>query len=208
MKKLKFIVLFLAVFMIFPLTVHAHEEDESDDVTEQQQAEHVEEDKRIERIDTAKNLYPVRLNEKEKANLSKRCSKAQDKLSKIATRLEVRSATTTTKYSRIELHLTAVQKRLAAQQIDTTVIDALIVNFQELVSGYAAALAGFQASLGDASTFDCATDPAAFKALLEDVRDKRKTFVDAVDAVKSFAKEDLKTGFDDLRTRLNTRGQE
>lgn len=199
MKKLKFIVLIVAIFIIFPVTLRAEKDVESDQASSETQAE---------RVEKAKKTYPVRLNEQEKANLADRCSKAQDKLSKIATRLDVRGETITTKYSRIELHLIAVQKRLAVQQIDTTIIDSLISKFQQLSAEYTAVLAGFQTSLGDAVSLDCASDPAAFKALLEDVREKRKTFVNAVEAIKNFANEDLKTSFDDLRTRLNSKGQE
>lgn len=199
MKKLKFIVLILAIFIIFPVALRAEKDVETEQASSETQTE---------RVEKAKKTYPVRLNEQEKANLADRCSKAQDKLSKIATRLEVRGASITTKYSRIELHLIAVQKRLAAQRIDTTIIDSLISKFQLLNSEYIVALANFQVSLGDAVSFDCASDPAAFKALLEDVRDKRKTFVNAVEAIKNFTKDDLKTSFDDLRTRINSKGQE
>lgn len=199
MKKLKFIVLILAIFIVFPVVAFAEEEVESEPTSSETQTE---------RVERAKKTYPVRLNEKEKENLAERCSKAQVKLSKIATRLEVRGAAIATKYSRIELHLAAVQKRLTAQQIDTTVIDSLITKFQQLSSEYATALANFQASLGDAAAFDCASDPAAFKALLEDVREKRKAFASSVETVKNFTKEDLKTGFDDLRTKLNTKGED
>lgn len=198
MTKIKFAVLFLAMFMMFPAFGKAEETAVMEVNSSESQAE---------RVERAKTAFPVRLNELEKNNISKRCTKAQEKLSKISTRLSVRGPAIAAKYSRIELHLSAIQKRLAAQQIDTSIIDLLITNFQQLSSDYNTSLNSFQASLSDAVSFDCASEPVTFKALLEDVRAKRKIFVNSIEAIKNFTKEDLKTSFDDLRTRLNNEGQ-
>ncbi len=165
-------------------------------------------DARMQRFEEAKRIFTIRLSEKEQARLASRCVRAQEKLSKISDRLDVRSPIITKKYDLINLHLLAVQKRLGIQQVDTSIIDLLITSFQQLADDYDTALADYHNALDDVTVVGCTSDPQTFKALLEDVRAKRLVFVDSLEAIGNFTKTELKTGFDDLRTRLNSKGSE
>lgn len=202
MKKLKFLLIILAIFTLFPVAVHAYGDPaEAPDTPEEASA-------RAERIEHAKVAFPIRLSEKEQTRLASRCAKAQEKLTKIAYALDTRSLIITKKYDLIEVHLIAVQKRLTVQQIDTSIIDLLLTNFQKLTSQYDTALLDYHNALDDAVVVDCASEPETFKALLEDVRTKRQVFVNSVKDVKDFTRVDLKTSFDALRARLKSRNEE
>jgi len=202
MKKLKFIAVFLAFISLFPVFAMAHEGDEpvlvsSENTTEQ-----------TVRVERAKKTFPIRLSDKEQTRLADRCATAQEKLTKVSTRLTDRSSIITKKYNLIELHLVAVQKRLTNQQIDTSIIDLLLTNFLKLTSEYDVALSEYHLALDDAVVVDCVAEPQSFKALLEDVRVKRQVFVNKVDAIKDFTRVDLKTSFDALRARLKSQSEE
>ncbi|MEK7472316.1 MAG: hypothetical protein AAB624_03670 [Patescibacteria group bacterium] len=209
MKKLKFILIILALFAFFPVATFAIEEGETEATTEVTATEDPETvEARSERIERAKKAFPIRLNEKEKTRLSDRCAKAQEKLIKIADALDTRSLIITKKYDLIEVHLIAVQKRLTTQEIDTSIIDLLLTSFQRLTSQYDSALVDYQNALDDATQVGCTGEPEVFKALLEDVRAKRQVFVNSVEAIKNFTLTDLKTSFDALRARLKSGNEE
>ncbi len=188
-------ILFLAMMLIFPSFGRA-EDSASVDAT------------RAARVEQTKLAYPIRLSDQEKTTLANHCKKAQVNLSKIKIRLEARESIISTKYNLIDLHITAVQKRLASEGVDTSIIDLLLTSFQRLSMEHQQAFVSYQLALDDATAIDCAADPQTFKALIEDVRTKRQEFVSSINAVKDFSGADLKTSFDALRTRLNSRSLE
>lgn len=189
--------------MIFPVAVYAHEEGEESNTHSESVEAEVDGD-RMERFERAKATLQLRLSEKEKTRLANRCVKAQDSLSKIHDRLDARTAIIAKRFDLIEVHLIAIQKRLINKQIDTSIIDLLISNFQKLTTQYDGSLFDYQTSLDDVLAVGCTTEPETFKALLEEVRTKRQTFVNSIEAIKNFTKVDLKTSFETLRTRLST----
>lgn len=203
MKKLKFIVLIMSLFVLFPVVVSAYGDpaeapDDSEEVISA----------RMERIKQTRKSFPIRLSEKEQTRLAARCAKAQTRLGITLDTLNHRSTSITKRYDLIELHLAAIQKRLISQQIDTSIIDLLITNFMKLTTLYDIALLDYQTALSDASSVDCTSEPETFKALLENVRAKRQVFVNSVEDIKDFTKGDLKTSFDALRARLKSRSDE
>jgi hypothetical protein len=195
MKALRSLIILLAVFLIFPVISLAEENS-------------IVEVERSARVDRAKLTFPIRLSNQEKTTLASRCKKAQSNLSKIKVRLEARESIISIKYNLIEQHLLAVSKRLSANQSDTSIIDLLLTNYQKLTSEHQQAFTGYQLALDDATTINCADDPQAFKALVEDVRTKRQDYVTTVNAIKDFSSAELKTSFDALRTRLNSRSEQ
>ena len=194
MKTLRLTLIFLAVMLVFPVISLAEEEASVNAA-------------RAERVEQTKATFPIRLSEKEKNTLALRCEKAQTNLSKIKIRLEARESIISKKYELIELHLAAIQELLIAKQLDTSIIDLLLSNFQKLTNEHYLSFANYQLSLADSTELDCAADPQAFKALIEDVRTKRQDFVSSINSIKDFSSTDLKTSFDALRTRLNSRSE-
>jgi hypothetical protein len=195
MRTLRFMIVFLVAVLIFPVFVGA-EDSALDDAA------------RAARVEQTKLTYPIRLSSQEKTALANHCKKAQTHMSRIKVRLEARESIISTKYNLIDLHLTAVQKRLVSGGVDTSIIDLLLTSFQRLSKEHQQAFASYQLALDDATTIDCVADPQAFKALIEDVRTKRQEFVNSINAIKDFSGADLKTSFDALRKRLNTRSLE
>lgn len=157
-----------------------------------------------ERLERARQTYPIRLSEQEQTRLSGRCANAQKHLSRILARLDAREAIIGYRFNLVDAHLSAVKIRLENMQQDTSIINLLLSNYEELLSTHNSVYEDYRLSLSDAISVECADDPQLFKAVIEDIRTKRQLFVGSIENIKNFTTEDLKTSFDAIRTRINS----
>lgn len=161
-------------------------------------------DARTARIAALKELYKIKLDDKEKASVSARCTGAQEGLRNIAKRLEeVKSDREKTYTSTIDT-LIRLKSALLAKHIDSSGIDLLIVSYQQSKALFDTSVLAYEVSIEDATLLDCAKSPEDFRAALEGVRAARKPVVNASAQIKEITKSNLKTTFDSIISRLQT----
>lgn len=146
--------------------------------------------------------FPIKLTSEESAALASACSGAQTVLRRIADRLSTVVESRDKAYATADARLTAVQKRLSNQSLDTSVIDAALIGYRKDVNSYNDALGLYRQALDDAVRMDCGANPAAFRSSLEAIRSYRKRTADAANTIKSFVEQDLSTAFATLTERL------
>lgn len=164
----------------------------SDSSSESQQA----------RIENARSTYPQQLSDDQKAILSTRCTTAQERLRVIAGRLDEREAAIEDVYRLIDRQLAAIQKRLDVHEMDTSIIDLLLISYRRETNSLEEHLNDYKVALGDTISINCSSDPAAFKSLLESTRVSRKNFTDAISAISDTLHTEMKSSFDAIEERL------
>jgi len=197
MNRYKLLLVSLLVLFSIPVSVRA-ENIVSGTVEDEQSSEN-----KKNYLGEAKRTYPVSLNERERSRLESRCGVALARLSNIADKLDSKSPDMTKKYELIEKHVSAIQKRLTNQGLDTAVIDAFLSSFITLIDDYKAKLEAYKLSLNYLTETDCKADPEAFRSLLEDARTKRREFASAVGALNSLIQKDLRSSLEEIKNKLD-----
>lgn len=192
--------LFLCVFVLTAGTASA----QTDSDTAQPEVGTYSADARTARIAALKDLYKIKLDDKEKASVSTRCTGAQAGLRSIAKRLETVTSERERTYTGTINTLIRLKSALLAKHMDTSSIDLLIVSYQQNKSLFDSAVVAYQVSIEDATLLDCAKAPEDFRAALEGVRAARKPVVSASAQIKEITKSNLKTTFDSIISRLQS----
>lgn len=154
------------------------------------------------RLEQLQASYPVKLTDQEKADVARRCVAAQTNIQAIADRLATIQASRDLIYADILNELKLTQRRLIAQQIDTSEIDLLLASYTTGRSGYLSSLSDYHTALTDAATLDCVNNPELFRSAVEGLRASRKRVVDQVNMLRELISSDVKTSFDTIRDRV------
>lgn len=165
------------------------------------------EDARAARITNLRSLYKINLTEKEKEIVAARCQEAQKSLARITESLKSTHTKRSSDYSSVIALMASLSALFQKEQIDSSNLDLLIVSYQQKKVLFEERMSTYQTALDDVVSIPCSTEPENFRAALEGVRSARKDVVAVSADIQETTRASLKTTFDSLRLRLETKGQ-
>ncbi len=145
-----------------------------------------------ERIAEKKRALDEKITATQTARIEKRCQAAQTILKKVETRVTERSEKHQIRYDALVTKLTGISKRLQAQQVDTTKLDAQITVVKEKITTYDAASTAYLSAMATTRSMNCQSDPSEFKASLETLREQRADVVSSVKDIRTYVIETVK----------------
>ena len=197
MRRTLLVLALLTAMLIAPIVVRAQQGAELRGYTA---------DARAARIAALREQYSIVLTSGERQLVVGRCRAAQGSLQTISSDLSAIVNKRDGIYSDAITSLIQLKYRLTVQQIDTSNLDLLIVDYQQKKAVFDSMAEDYAISLEDAETVDCRQSPEDFRAAIEGVRAARKPVIDAAAQISDLTKSNLKTTFDALSLRLQTGG--
>ncbi len=180
----------LAVFLAQTLAIDAHVVAQQD--TLQQRVEQYK--KKLQTQPTQADLNKLKL----------RCNVAQDRLKSVSERAKKVQEKRTASYDSINKSLQDLIVVLKAKSISTTNLEAQSKELKSKTDAFSADLKTFQQATEDASTADCAGDPLALKASLENARVAHTKLLQEVSDIRVYIKNVIKVTLKQIREDIVT----
>jgi hypothetical protein len=166
-------------------------------------------------VDTSQNArlqdnqqrYPTTLDDEEKARLQSICISVQEKIIVVRDRFLTAEEKREDTYNRIDIRLSALQKRLEAQNIDTSIVDLLLASYRKETAAFKAFAAEHQVNLNDTISMNCVEKPDVFRSQLIATQTTQQKLFDEGVRLKSMLSADLISSMEALKTKLQM-GQE
>lgn len=165
------------------------------------------EDARAARISNLRSTYKINLSDKEKNIVSSRCQEAQKSLARIGESLKTTHTKRSNDYTSVIALMASLSALFQKEQIDSSNLDLLVVSYQQKKVLFEERINAYQTALDDIVSISCSNEPENFRAALEGVRAARKDVVAVTADIQETTRASLKTTFDSLRLRLETRDQ-
>lgn len=197
----------LIIVLLAPGFVTAQTNDDSTEVETTTQSEDVTtesaaEDKKT-RVEEYKAKQTKRMTASEEKKVAGVCKTSQQRLEKVQTSVQETVVKREEKLKSVALRLDDLSVKLREASVNTSELDAVIVNLKAKTTEMLTEFEEYQQMLDDASTIDCATDPQGFKASVESARAKRAEIKTMSTDIKKYATESVKTTLDSVKTTLS-----
>jgi chromosome segregation ATPase len=154
------------------------------------------------RLEERKNRRQVSLNQFEQSVLAQRCKPAQPLLKNLGDKVRSNVPQRHKAYEALNTHLTALAEKLEAKNVDTGTLKQQQAALNEKITVYKTDIANYQQALDDLVAMDCAADPVAFKASLEEARALRENLSKTITEIRTYVMETIKPTLVAIRTSL------
>lgn len=151
------------------------------------------------RIQERKAAVKTKLTNAEIQKLVTNCSASQVKIN---TFVEGRFKNDTPYQAKYEAYIKRLENlsaKLKQNNIDTTELDAQIVVLKQKYETFKTSVTNFRTAVADAKEVDCKTDPAGFKASLEDARAKAVLVKQANKDLETYARTTTKATLEKIK---------
>lgn len=142
--------------------------------------------------------------------LKLRCSVAQDRLKGLNTRVGTVQEKRIAAYDSVNKTLNELLTALKAKNVTTTNLEAETKELKAKTDAFATDLAAYKQAVDDAANADCANDPLAVRAALQDARNLHTKLMQQVPDIRTYVnnvvKVTLKQTKDDLVTQQQAAG--
>ena len=155
-----------------------------------------------ERLAKRKSELKEKLSASAKIRLQSRCKNSQGSLSSLSGRIHGLETSRNQKYGNLNDRLTKLSTRLSDAGLDVTTLDEQISELETLVETFKTDLATYKQAVSDLAEMDCAADPDAFKASLEEARTLREKLRQDSAAIKTYLKDTIKPTLVQLKEQL------
>jgi hypothetical protein len=156
------------------------------------------------RIRALKEKKDGRIAASEERIIESRCRSAQVVVDKLQSRLNKVVDNRREKYSNLTSRLNELMQKLQLAGVDTTELEAAIVEIELISTSALTTIETYYTNLSDLATMDCESDPAGFKALIDEARSKRVEIVSLQGTLKSSINEKVKPILQSIRSNLET----
>lgn len=154
------------------------------------------------RLQERKEKLNIQLSAAQKARLQNRCKNSQGKLSSLEGRIKGIETSRAQVYEHLVDRLTKLSDKLKTKGLDTTELDAHIETLKGKIETFETDLANYKQAVADLAAMDCAEDPDAFKASLEEARTLKATLRESGQDIKEFVKGEIKTTLKAIRKQI------
>ncbi len=189
-----------------PVAAHEDEDHSSSNTTQWQPADsnssHPDPAELKARLQKRKDTLNLRLSNAQKTRLQARCENAQGKIRSVEGRIKGIETSRDRVYANLLSHLTDLSGKLKTKNVDTNQLDAQISLLEESIGAFKAGLAEYKQAVADLTAMDCASDPEAFKAALEESRSYRKTLHETGQNIRKLILETIKPALAVIRAEL------
>ncbi len=156
-----------------------------------------------ERLAARKAALKTRLTKAEDARVKLRCKASQESIKVISTKAKEVKVTREDVYSKIDTKLTALSAALKKHSVDTTELDAEIIELEAKIATFKTDMASLRQAASDVSNMDCTADPSGFKASLDTLRTARETLSKDSIAIRSYIKDTIKPTLETLKKSVS-----
>lgn len=139
--------------------------------------------------------------------LKLRCSVAQERLKAVGTRAGTVQEKRVAAYGSINKTLDELTAALKAKNINTTSLETQSRDLKAKTDAFATDLSAYKQSVEDAAGSDCASDPLALRAALEDARNYHTKLVQEVADIRTYVNNVVKVTLKQTRDDLVTQQQ-
>lgn len=162
--------------------------------------------KLLERLSTRKTELKIKLSKVEEERIKVKCKIAQTgSVSSLSGRIKGIETSRNEVHTNLLDHLTKLVAKLKAKDVDTTKLEAEIVELKAKIATFKADLAKYRQAVIDLKAMDCVSDPSAFKASLESARALRETVIKDATAIKTYVKETIKPTLQEIKAALEAK---
>lgn len=161
------------------------------------------EDARAARLNSLNEQFDISLSDEDRALISLRCTTAQTALTKIRDRAKVVREGRTSTYANVVSGLTILKAIFERDQLDSSMLDLLIVSYQQKTTTFNGELEGFIVALNDAIEINCTQNPNEFMLFLEGTRLQQEEVIQASRAIDVLSATVLPSTFVSLRQRYD-----
>lgn len=161
------------------------------------------EDARAARLNSLSEQFDISLSDEDRALISLRCTTAQSALTKIRDRAKVVRESRTSTYASVVSGLTILKAIFERDQLDSSMLDLLIVSYQQKTTTFNGELEGFIVALNDAIEINCTQNPNEFMLFLEGSRLQQEEVIQASRAIDVLSATVLPSTFVSLRQRFD-----
>lgn len=154
------------------------------------------------RLQERKAAATTKLTTVQEKRLQTRCKGGQTHITGLSTKATTAEANRSKVHDALINRLTSLQAKLDAKNADTTKLKANIAELQAKIAVFKTDLAAYQLIISDTAAMDCAADPAAFKASLDQARVALKKVHDDAAAIRSYTKDTVKVTLKEIRASL------
>lgn len=155
--------------------------------------------------------YKAKLqNQPSKTDINKlklRCSVAQDRLKILATRVGTVQEKRTNVYNSINKTLSDLETALKAKNIATTNLETQSKELKTKTDTFLSDMSAYKQTIDDAANLDCANDPLALKAALEEARNYHIKLVQGVADIRVYINNVIKVTLTQTKDDLVTQHQ-
>jgi len=162
-------------------------------------------DTREKRVEAYKDKLRTNLNQSEQNKLKATCASAQGNIKSLTSRINNFSSKRATVFENLKTKMTNLLTRLETSGVDTSSLLAPLTGLQTQVQDFSTDLDDYQIILTDLSEMDCTADPTAFKAALEEAREKRVELKQQTDTIKAYFAETIKPILQTIKSDLMTK---
>lgn len=154
------------------------------------------------RVEAYKAKLSTTPSQAELNRLKARCSVAQTVIKNLQTRVGTVQEKRATAYDNINKSLTELQTALKAKQVDTTKLDAQIKDLDAKLTSFKADMGVYKQSVEDSAAIDCAADPLALRASLQESRNQHEKLVTSVADIRTYINNTVKPTLAQIKTDL------
>lgn len=148
----------------------------------------------------------TKLTAAETAKLKLKCVASQGKLQSLSGRINGIQASRSEVYDATIARLSLLAERLKKLGVDSSQMQTHIDKLKTLIATYKTDLETYRTAVEDASALDCASDPTAFKAALEQARTAQVGVYKDVTSIRAYVQNDVKTYVGGLQTHIKSGG--
>lgn len=157
---------------------------------------------REKRLQEYKEKRTTKLTAAQEQQLKAKCQGAQVVTQKLVDNAEKVKTLREAQYGKVSSKLTQLVERLKMAKVETAEIEKAVSGFSEQSTAFLTAIDSYKTTLDDLSEMECATDPVAFRAALEEAKTQRVALVKSSQDLRKYYNETIKPALQVLRAKL------
>lgn len=154
------------------------------------------------RLEARKTALKTRIDAAKQIRIKSRCKAAQGGISNIRGRIKGLETSRSHVYENLLSRLEKLNERLKANNVDTAALEMQLTELRTLIDTFNTDLAAYKLAVSDLADMDCAADPTAFQASLEEARTARAKAAESAKAVKTYLSETIKPTLKELKAQF------
>lgn len=155
-----------------------------------------------ERLEKKKAELKTKLAAAEQQRIKTKCKTAQGVVKTLGTRVKGTETSRAAVHKNSVDRLTKLAEKLKSKGVDTAQLESQIATLQTKVDTFKTDMTNYKQAVSDLASVDCTTDPAAFKAALENARSLREKLSKDVADVRAYINETIKPTLKTIRAQL------
>lgn len=175
---------------------------ESSDSADNELTDEEKAEKLKQRMEERKDKISTKLTEAKKKLLKTKCKSAQGLLTSAKARIGGVETSRNKVYDNLISRLTKLSGLLEDKGLNISELNGQIDALKAMITDIKTDIENYKQAVADAVEMTCADDPEAFRASIDEAKEKRKVIYESSQEIKSYLKDTIKTTLKNLRSEL------